>query len=86
MLAVYVASDESAFVHGTVSDVDGRRANDDHATYAVITGDLIAVAKRPLAPQSLRPGRRVQSGSGGSALASWLREVMPSVVNTFRRW
>jgi hypothetical protein len=31
------------------------------------------------------PGR-VQSGCAGSALASWLRELMPSVVNTFRRW
>jgi len=29
---------------------------------------------------------RAESGSAESALASWLREVMPSMANTFRRW
>jgi len=62
-------------------------------TRIVVASDLIVVViadaawhHRPGRPPVLQPGRRVRSGSGGSALASWLRELMPSVVNTFRKW
>ncbi len=40
----------------------------------------------PLGPQSCGVTGRSESGCAGRALESWLRDLMPSLANTLRRW
>jgi hypothetical protein len=40
----------------------------------------------PLTPKSCSLVGWAEPGCAGSAPASWLRELTPSLANTFRRW